>query len=320
MKLFLLKAGVLMALILVSFVAYMFAFADGSADGYYHRFTTGTKPSLIVGTSQAAQGVFPSILDSSALRHARPMYNFAFSGSISPYGPTYLQAILRRMDPAVTDGLFVVCVSPQAVSEPAEPVPGQPEFPEEGSFLGRLHTFTADPNFEYLLRFFGQPYYKIGMNHLVAALHGRVFGDKDFGVVEVDGRLHIHASLAPDRVKKRRDRKLGEYSEHWFRSIRLSEHRMHWLATTVDTLQRHGRVVMVRLPEDPVILAREQASFPDFDARMRAMARQHAVPYVDLTPFSASVKTTDGIHLASTSGAEMTRVLIDSLLHEERMP
>lgn len=60
--------------------------ADGYTDPFYIRFTTPKQNNLILGTSRAAQGlqpdVFKDILETD-------VYNYAFTVTHSPYGPTY---------------------------------------------------------------------------------------------------------------------------------------------------------------------------------------------------------------------------------------
>ena len=63
MKKLLIQLSVLSVLVLVSFVLVLTR-ADGSTDPFYTRFTTPRQNNLILGTSRAAQGVQPGILDS----------------------------------------------------------------------------------------------------------------------------------------------------------------------------------------------------------------------------------------------------------------
>ena len=64
----------------------LFSFANEQNDPFYIRFTTPEQSSLILGTSRAAQGILPAVLNEKLSRN--DFFSYSFSGNISPYGPT----------------------------------------------------------------------------------------------------------------------------------------------------------------------------------------------------------------------------------------
>ena len=64
--------------------------ADGTTDDFYLRFTSAKQKSLIIGTSRAAQGIQPQLIDSILdLTATDKIYNFSFTAQNSPYGEVY---------------------------------------------------------------------------------------------------------------------------------------------------------------------------------------------------------------------------------------
>ncbi|HRD51404.1 MAG TPA: hypothetical protein PKY96_02030, partial [Flavobacteriales bacterium] len=85
----------LFALVPLSAVIAALVSADGSTDAFYLRFTAPKAASMILGTSRAAQGIRPDVLDSSLAVGGWRVntFNFAFAKGYSNYGPAYLSAV-----------------------------------------------------------------------------------------------------------------------------------------------------------------------------------------------------------------------------------
>ena len=115
MKKFLLNASIFSALLTGSILA-VFFIADGRSDSYYTRFTTGTQHSLVIGTSRAAQGINPQVLDEIIYKNnEHHFFNYSFSLFDSPFGPAYYKSITKKLNPVVTDGIFIIAVDPWSV-------------------------------------------------------------------------------------------------------------------------------------------------------------------------------------------------------------
>lgn len=303
MQAFLLKtcAWILLALGLHAFAGTR---AGGSTDEYYLRFTAPRQHALIIGGSRASRGLHPDILD-SALQAADlegPLYNFAFTIGHSPYGPTYTRAVRAKLDPATTRGLFLVEVSPWLLVQPVRPDPEVP-YVEAQRALGEQWCFNMDPNYEYLVR-----HRERGWGSLLRPSSG-------WATVREDGRLYVEPVTAERKAALTAER-IAEYREGHVRTMRYALERETALADLVKELQRHGRVVLVRLPVIPALLACDDSVAPDFVARMRSLARSTGCRFIDLMALDGRVDYPDGSHLDEGSGAFVSRALADSLLSE----
>ena len=142
-KILILVIGILSSYIFLGF------FADGYTDPFYLRFTSPKQKSLIIGTSRAAQGIRPSIMDSvlDAKRFNIPIYNFAFTILHSPYGKTYYNAIDSKLVKDNFNGLFIVAVDPWSISLRTN-LNYDIESKKE---LSKLIYFNMNPNYDYLM-------------------------------------------------------------------------------------------------------------------------------------------------------------------------
>ena len=94
MKKFLIKLLLFLSVVILTF-GYIFSFADGYTDPFYMRFTTAKQKNLIIGTSRAAQGIQPQILNKKL---NLKFFNYAFTVMHSPFGETYLNSIKSKLD------------------------------------------------------------------------------------------------------------------------------------------------------------------------------------------------------------------------------
>ena len=90
MKKFIVNICLFLIIVLLTILG-VFWQADGKTDPFYLRFTTDKQNSLILGTSRAAQGLLPEVLNSKLNRD--DFFNYSFTLGHSPYGPTYLKSI-----------------------------------------------------------------------------------------------------------------------------------------------------------------------------------------------------------------------------------
>lgn len=301
---FLLRCLVFMALAAgVSALLVPLAFHP-SADEFYGKLTGEPPPSLIIGTSRAAQGLVPSVFNDSTLSFARPDFNFAFTMQHSRYGPAYLRAIQRKLAPGTTDGLFLLEVSPVALSVTA-PQAADAEFPESQTFVGKMHSFNATPNLEYAL------YASPPGTKLMEAIMGQLRGQYS-SYLHPDGWLEI--SLSPRTLADQKRFKFKRLSyENLLMKSRPSSRRWEAFEQTVSFLRERGRVAIVRLPLGLPIYELEQQYQPDFDARMTESAKRLAVPYLNLAVLSGKFETNDGNHLTRQAAVVVSRRVATSL-------
>jgi hypothetical protein len=79
-------------------------------------------------------------------------------------------------------------------------------------------------------------------------------------------------------------------------------------------LRNYGKVYLVRLPVHPELQKLEDSLSPDFNVRL-AETLQKSNGYLDLTPKNANFNYTDGVHLTSQSGSEVSRLIGEWILH-----
>jgi hypothetical protein len=275
-------------------------FFDGYTDDFYRRVASPRQPSLILGTSRAAQGIVPQEIDTRSLGFAGPLFNFAFTSANSRYGRAYLEAIRRKLSPssASLPGLFLLEVSPLSIStDKAAPE----HFPEDDVFLAKLHSFSLDPNPEY-------PFYAADRGYQILYRMLRRWRGSERLFLHEDGWLEVKPFTDEQRLAANLHEKLADYAEQ-FASSTPSEHRLAYLRRTLQLLSEHGRAVLVRVPIHPSLAARERDYMPDFDARIDALARESKASYLDLSDLNGSVKTNDGNHLQRDVARQVSREL-----------
>lgn len=268
----------------------------GRVDAFYGRFTSPPAGSLILGTSRAAQGIQPAVL-AARLGESfdKPVLNYAFTLTHSPYGPAYLRSIQRKLRPEVRNGLFIVAVDPWSLSLTGP----EGSFPEDQSFIGQLKQVSQNPNLPYLTRYQTKPLYRLLLDYATATER-----------LHPDGWLEVNIGTDSAQVRARTARKLQDYrllaaSQH------LSTGRLQALRQTIQFLKPHGRVVLVRLPVGSSLLQLENIYQPGFDQLMRQTATEFSVPYLDYS--AQPYATTDGNHLQKAASADFTKQLAQDL-------
>jgi hypothetical protein len=268
----------------------------GRVDAFYGRFTSPPAGSLVLGTSRAAQGIQPAVLAAGLNRKFdKPLLNYAFTLTHSPYGPAYLRSIQRKLRPAVRNGLFIIAVDPWSLSLTGP----EGSFPEDQSFIGQLKQVSQNPNLPYLTRYQTKPLYRLLLDFATATER-----------LHPDGWLEVNIGTDSAQVRARTVRKLQDYrllvaSQH------LSAGRLQALRQTIQFLKPHGRVVLVRLPVGPSLLQLENIYQPGFDQLMRQTATELAIPYLDYS--AQPYATTDGNHLQKAASADFTKQLAQDL-------
>jgi hypothetical protein len=273
-------------------------FFNGYTDDFYLRVASPRQASLILGTSRAAQALVPSEIDARALGLSPP-YNYAFTSATSRYGAAYLRAIRGKLAaPAPGElGLYLVEVSALAVSiDSTDP----PSFPENETFIGKLHSYALQPNVEY-------PFYAADRGYAIIDRSVRRWRAAERLTLHADGWLEVRPVDEAD-IAANIEKKLAEYGRLFERS-RFSPERFEYLERTLGLLAPRGRLGLVVVPIDPRLRALEHAYLPDFDARLRALAARSGATYFDLSDLDASVLTNDGNHVQRDSARAVSREL-----------
>ncbi|HPE82607.1 MAG: hypothetical protein KDC94_07615 [Aequorivita sp.] len=288
MKRFLLESS-LFALVIITSVYFVFLQADGKSDPFYLRTTTPKQSSLILGTSKAAQGLMPEVLNPYL---KKDIYNFSFTVAHSPFGPAYLSAIEKKLERNSKNGVFIVTVDPWSISSDGIDPNDENQFGESKSFMGTLSSFSSKPNVSYMLNNYGDNYIKILLNFSLMEVH-------------CDGWLEVFPPMDSTSVKSRIAGNIQEQKAK-LKDYNFSQTRYEYLKKTIEILKSHGKVYLVKLPVDTRIAAIEARLLPNFDEKIDALAESVSVPYLNLMNSDTKFTFTDGIHLYKDSAKDVS--------------
>jgi hypothetical protein len=280
MKKLLIQLSVLSVLVLVSFVLVLTR-ADGYTDPFYTRFTTPKQNNLILGTSRAAQGVQPGILDSI---FEKDFYNYSFTIAHSPFGPTYMESIKKKLDQEKKDGIFIITADPWSISSTSELPNDSLNFRELHLCLANTPHVDRDPNFMYLFR------------NLKGNYKDVLFRKKSGLYLHDNGWLEVSIKMDSVKTRQRIADRVDMYKTQNLPYYQFSSLRLDYLKRTIQFLNQHGEVFLVRLPLHPHMMAIDDQLMPDFNLHMKQLAPLTR-GYLDMTVRNEEFSYTDGNHL-----------------------
>lgn len=288
-------------LLLIVSIHYLAAMQAGSYfDPFYLRFTTGKHHSMIVGTSRAAQGVLPEILNRELGDKYTEIGNFAFTVANSPYGEVYLKAIQQKLDTTRTskENIFILAVDPWSIATKNNPTDDVALYRENGLFLDNMKTIgkTGKPNYEYLSKGYVESWGKILYRPMTTKRRMRL---------HEDGWLEVNVPMSEAEVQRRMANKIDTYKE-LLSGFSLSINRLTELERTIIYLEKYGEVVLVRLPVCAEIGKIEDELMSDFDKKMCGLSQKHTVPYWSFMDKLSEYIYTDGNHLYKESSRKIS--------------
>lgn len=298
MKTFIIQISVFSALFFLMALGIL-SLADGNSDGHYAKFTSPRQSSLILGTSKAAQGLQPKIMNNVLGRN--DIYNYSFTLGHSPYGLAYLESIKKKIKPDTQNGIFIVTVDPYSLSSQLKNPDDLANFRENGRFIEDIKYVNNNPNIEYLIWHYPEQYIYLITKKLN-------YVNDDF--VHNDGWEEVNVSMKDKIVKERILGKLKEYSKN-LPDYKFSQVRYSYLEKTIQFLQQHGKVYLVRLPVSKPFLEMENSVMLDFNIEMEKLSINNNVSFLNLTTIPSEYKYTDGNHLYKSSGAMVSRKIAE---------
>lgn len=284
MKKFLIKS-ILFLLIFLIISIWIIGYIFNNGDAFYKRFTTPRQTSLILGTSRAAQGLRPSLLNKFLGRN--DIFNFSFTIEDSPFGPTYLESIKQKLNPNTKNGIFIIAVDPWSLSSPGRNPNDTNAFPEKNKVLTTVSNVNLNPNLEYIYRNFSELIFKFRQSFSVH-LHE-------------DGWLEVTVPMDSATVLERISKKIEEYKTQYLPFYHFSEKRMEYLRKTIRFLKKHGDVFLVRLPVHPEMYELDSILVPDFDGKMENLAYSEEVDFFSWMCYNRIYEYTDGNHIYKNS-------------------
>ena len=273
---------------------------DGYSDAYYLRFTTPKQSNFIIGTSKAAQGMNPAVINK--ILH-KELYNYSFDISKSPFGPAYLKSIQRKLSKEKKDGIFIVTVDCWSIYSKCKNPNDIASFGENSSSVGEIEQVDQNPNFQYLTKYMSGNYYKIIFKPTVAQLHE-------------NGWLEVSLDMDSTSVARRTKNTLVEY-KNLLSLYQFSQVRLDYLVDTIDFLNQYGHVYLVRLPVSPKLMDIENQLSPNFSSLMQLPAEK-SYGFLDLTSKNKLFRYTDGVHLSKRSGTLVSEEIAHWIKNSER--
>ena len=295
---------VIFSIPLIVIFAIVLGQADGYTDPFYIRFTTPKQNNLILGTSRAAQGlqpdVFKDILDTD-------IYNYAFTVTHSPYGPTYLNSIKKKFSKKGENNIFIVTVDPWSISSISKKPNDYLNFIEVNLCLGNTPIVNVKPNYWYIL------------NNLNGDFDKILNDDSSPTYLHENGWLEESVHMDAVSLNQRLDRNIDFYLKNNLPKFHFSSLRFEYLKKTIDYLNQYGKVFLVRLPVHERMLEIERRLMPDFNDKIKEI-ESISDGYFDMTPPHQNYKYTDGNHLFKDSGKVVSKEIAGWIKSEKQSP
>lgn len=292
MKRFIIQIIIFLTFIAIGFV-WLCTYANGYTDSFYVRFTTPKQENLILGTSRAAQGLQPQYFDSIL---GKKFFNYSFTIVHSPFGPTYLNSIKKKLSTNLNNATFIVAVDPWSLSSFNETPNDVSKFREIKHSLKKTPFVNLNPNPIYFFTSYNEDYKSL------------INGKKKSTFLHQNGWLQVNYSINDTlKVKNNIERKIATYKKRTLNTY-FSSTRLEYLIKTISFLQKSGKVYLVRLPIHPKMMEIENQLMPNFDATIQK-AIDKSDGYLDLTPKNDLFLYTDGNHLYKDSGKQVSKLV-----------
>jgi len=311
MKRFVTKAAIFSLWPLLLVVALPF-FADGTTDIWYLRFTTPKQNSMIIGTSIAACGIRPDIVDSvlAANGYDLKLYNYSFTIHTSPYGPAYLKSIENKLDEETRNGVFLVTVDPTSVQETNN---DSIQFPENSLCVGKTQNVCLRPNFEYFYESYSGPLINVLKKRLWKIIYKQ---QEESEYIHANGWLELTRNMDTMAVQKRINASVEEYGK-FMPHYKLSQYRYDYLQKTIECLKQHGTVYLIYLPEYRKIRLLNDEIKPGFDSLMTDLAVRNKIVFFNLKNDNGRYRYTDGYHIFKESTKELSREIGEMIVMDK---
>lgn len=287
---------------LIAVLAFLGSYADGNTDDNYMHFAVEKPQNIILGDSRGAQAMVPHALEKKL---SRRFDNFSLNIVQSPYGPVYLKALKKKLDPNTKNGIFILTVNPWNLALNTN-VKKSEDYPEEHSPLNNMFFYDLIPNYEYLLKNYSRSWFKIYMEREEKVGRSNTFLHKD-------GWMEVNVDMNKDSIVVRTAEKTRDYilyaKEH-----NLSKERVQSFKEIIEYLSGRGTVYLVRIPTSESIAHIESKKFPEFTKILQDISLKYQVSYFDFSDKYSDYIYTDGNHMYKESGKILSSQVADSIL------
>ncbi|MBQ4819565.1 hypothetical protein [Aquimarina sp. MMG016] len=300
MKKLFIKLGLFFTICL-GIVSFILMNYGGNIDYFYEKFTTPKANSLIIGDSRSFQGIQPAVIDEyfEGKGVDVPILNYSFTIAQAIIGPLYNESILKKLDTSVSNGIFIISVTPEMLTEHEGYNNAGGEYREVGQPPHNMKYVSMNPNYEYLIK-------NLSFFHFRAMFRKKSTVHKNGWLEETN--LPTSKKVFEDWKKNQIDLFLKDAVISKFSEVRIQS-----LSDLITELDKYGHVYLVRMPIDKDFLNYEEKYFPEFDRIVSSVADKNQIPYFDFNKHNKSYETYDGHHLNKFSGKEFTRTLCESI-------
>ena len=154
MKVFFKKLIVAFIFVGISYGVLIFVFVQtNTVDRFYPKISGPEVDGIILGSSRGFYGLNPDKVFEGLLVN-RQKINFAFTMSTSPFGKVYFDAIKKKVNPKVKDGIFILEVSPLSLSVKNSSITNPMDFRETRLMLNHIKNLSGHPNLEYIFQIY----------------------------------------------------------------------------------------------------------------------------------------------------------------------
>jgi hypothetical protein len=300
----------------IIFAAGYFYFADGYTDAFYLRFATPKQTSLILGSSRAAHGIVPDIINEKLNSSGRniSIFNYSFALGYSSFGPAYYSSIKKKLLSGIEKGIFIIEVNPWSISEYRNSEEDSTKFDENFLPTGKLDKVDEKPNFQYLIDHYDQAY----INILINKIKNMELFKKKINTSELhkDGWFEVSVRMDEKSLKKREKKTLYKYTVSYPEINEFSPIRFEYLKKTISYLKERGDVYLVRLPVHDEILLSENKYMADFNDKMISLSEEFSVVYFNLSDSTKNVLFSDGNHLWKESSKNISGIIADKIVEQ----
>lgn len=294
-------------------IIYAIFLTGEKTDDFYKRFTSPPQNSLIIGSSRAS-AIDPDILDGFAHEKSPNVkfYNYAFTWGHSPFGPVYLESIQKKLNPDTRDGIFIVTVEPTALMVD-HTKPDVPEnYFENDKSVATTYFVNMNPNIEYLVESYDYS--------ITRAINLEIIPPKNpmaEMVVLDNGKVDTKMikNYSPEQRVEVMARKMREFQVR-IDGLKWSANRMKYLEQTIAFLQKHGKVILVRVPISEVPYKIEDKAVPFFDSKMQELSKKFQIPYTNYNLIKNDYQYVDEVHLDRESMFRFSKVLGKKLVEK----
>ncbi|MCF7560779.1 hypothetical protein L3X39_09025 [Sabulilitoribacter multivorans] len=296
----------IICLTIISFLLFNFG---GNIDYFYEKFTTPKTKSMIIGDSRSFQGIQPSIIN-EYFKNSNvelPMFNYSFTIAQAIIGPLYNKSILKKLDKSTKNGLFIISITPQMLTEHDGYSNINGEFREQGQPPHNMIFVDVNPNYEYFFK-------NLSFFHFKAMF-------RKSSTTHKDGWLEETNLPRNEKVFEEWKSNGIEVFLKEAKKASLSNTRIESLHELINQLKEKGNVYLLRMPISNEYYGYEEKYFPEINKILDSISKLTNVDYFNFNNIKNSYGTYDGHHLNKFDGKIFSKDLCDliqsSLLKKE---